>query len=216
MSTRLLTFSKIHTAHTQSRGHCEARAWPPTTHPSKPISSPHTEFSTTKQHSHKHPNLRKGVQGDSKTPPSMRASHPAKIISLNLNNHSISTHQRANPTPNSIALPNHKSTAHIWSTQNQHQHKTKQPTQSKSFLKHHNPPTHSTNHIQTNQANNTQTNTNNPTTSIKNQLQPTEPVEIVAEQSVTADLIPRLVGSNPVPSNIFPNLNFSRTTSPTH
>jgi hypothetical protein len=94
---------------------------------------------------------------------------------------------------------------HPKSTQN----KTKQPTQHKSFS---NTTTHPLNQSTTYKPIPDQqhpiSSTSNPTTPINTQQQSSEPVMIVAEQSVTADQIPRVAGSNPIPSNIFPTSDF--------
>ena len=50
--------------------------------------------------------------------------------------------------------------------------------------------------------------TNNQPHPIKTQQQPFGTVTFVAEQSVTADSIPRVPGSNPISSNIFPTTDF--------
>jgi hypothetical protein len=94
---------------------------------------------------------------------------------------------------------------HPKSTQN----KTKQPTQHKSFS---NTTTHPLNQPTTYKPTPDQqhpkSNISHPTIPIKSQQQPSETVPIVAEQSVTANLIPWVSGSNPIPSNIFPTSDF--------
>jgi len=98
---------------------------------------------------------------------------------------------------------NSNSTKQLHFSNNNVQHKINPPTQHISKLpKNSTHPHKQPTNMHINQI------TNNQRHPIKTQQQPSEPVPIVAEQSVTADLIPRLTGSNPIPSNIFPTSDF--------